>query len=64
MKYSFAICLKENYPIGYIKVSTDDSYDLGYALHKKFWHRGIVTEAGKVLIEQLKQDGIPYSNTW
>lgn len=41
-------------------VSTDDSYDFGYGLHKEFWHKGIVTEAGKAVIEQLKKDGIPY----
>lgn len=59
-KYSYAICLKDNCPIGYIKVDTDDSYDLGYALRKEFWYNGIVTEAGKDLIEQLKLDGVPY----
>lgn len=60
-EYSLAICLKEmNCPIGYINVNTDNSYDLGYALRKEFWHRGIVTEAGRALIEQLKQDNIPY----
>lgn len=59
--YSLAICLKEdNDPIGYINVSTDDSHDLGYALCKEFWHKGIVTEAGKALIEYLKQEHIPY----
>lgn len=60
-RYYFAICLREdNYPIGYVKAETNDSYDFGYALRKEFWHRGIVTEASKVLIEQLKKDGIPY----
>lgn len=60
-KYSFAICLKENdYPIGYVKVETNDSYDLGYAICKEFWHKGIVTEANKSLFELLKKDGIPY----
>ena len=59
-KYCFAICLKDSYPIGYLTTNTDDSYDFGYALRKEFWHRGIVTEAGKALIAQLKQDGIPY----
>ena len=59
--YCFAICLKEdNYPIGYVKADMDDSHDFGYALRKEFWHQGIVTEASKALIEQLKQDGIPY----
>lgn len=59
-EYSLAICLKDNDPIGYIKVDADESHDLGYALRKEFWHKGIVTEAGKSLIRQLKQDGIPY----
>ncbi len=59
--YCFAICLKEdNLPIGYINVSMDESHDFGYALSKAFWHRGIVTEAGRALVEQLKQDGIPF----
>lgn len=60
-KYFFAICLKEdNYPIGYVKADMKDSHDFGYALRKEFWHKGIVTEASKVLVEQLKKDGIPY----
>lgn len=59
--YNYAICLKEdNCPIGYVNVSTNDSYDFGYGLCKEFWHKGIVTEAGKAVIEQLRKDGIPY----
>ena len=59
--YNYAICLKEdNYPIGYVNVGTSGSYDFGYGLYKQFWHRGIVTEAGRAVIEQLKNDGIPY----
>lgn len=59
--YAYAICLKDdNVPIGYIDVSTDDSYELGYGLRKEFWHRGIATEAGKAIVEQLKKDKIPY----
>lgn len=59
--YSYAICLKkDNCPIGYVNVSTDDSHDFGYGLRKEFWHRGIVTEAGKTVVEQLKRDGIAY----
>lgn len=60
-KYCFAVCLKENdLPIGYIKVSSDDSHDLGYALRKEFWHRGLVTEAGRELIRYLRQDGVSF----
>lgn len=59
--YNYAICLKaNNIPIGYIGLSMEDSYDLGYGLSKEFWQQGIVTEAGKAVVEQLKKDGIPY----
>lgn len=59
--YNYAICLKEdNYPIGYINVSMNESYDFGYGLRKEFWHNGSVTEASKVVIEQLRKDGVPY----
>lgn len=59
--YGYAVCLKENdYLVGYVNVSMDDSYDFGYGLRRKFWHRGIITEAGKAVIEQLLRDGIPY----
>lgn len=59
--YAYAICLKgENYPIGYIKVDMEEHHDFGYGLRKEFWHKGIVTEAGKHVIEQVKKDGLPY----
>lgn len=57
----YAICLREDdNPIGYVDVGTGDSYDFGYGLCKEFWHRGIVTEAGRAVIEQLREDGITY----
>lgn len=59
--YHYAICLKsDNVLIGYVNVSDNDSYDFGYGLKKEFWHKGIVTEASKAVIEQLKKDGVPY----
>lgn len=59
--YGYAVCLKENdYLVGDVNVSMDDSYDFGYGLRRKFWHRGIITEAGKAVIEQLRRDGILY----
>ena len=59
--YAYAICRKEdNFPIGYIKVDTEEPYDFGYGLRREFWHRGIVTEAGKVVVKQVKKDGLPY----
>lgn len=61
MAYNYAVCLKEDdSPIGYINVSMEDGYDFGYGLRKEFWHKGIITEASKAVIEQLKKDEIPY----
>lgn len=60
--YAYAICMKEdNVPIGYIGVDMcTDAYDLGYGLLKEYWHQGITSEAVSLLIEQVKQDGLPY----
>lgn len=59
--YAYAICLKkDNFPIGYIKVDMEEHHDFGYGLRKEFWHKGIVTEAGKAVVEQVKKDGLPY----
>ena len=60
-KLSFAICLKEDdIPIGYIKVSEDDSHDLGYGLLPEYQKKGIMTEAGKALIQYLQSLFIPF----
>lgn len=69
--YAYAVCLKgeagkgaagagAGEPIGYIKIDTDGSHDLGYGLRTEFWHRGIASEAGRALIEQARRDGLPY----
>jgi ribosomal-protein-alanine N-acetyltransferase len=59
--YHYAVCLKTDHiPIGYVNVSTEDSYDLGYGLRKEFWHQGIMTEACEMVVRQLTSDGIPY----
>lgn len=59
--YAYAVCLKkDNIPIGYINVDMEEHHDLGYGLQKEFWHRGIITEAGKAVIAQVKKDGLPY----
>lgn len=59
--YRYAICLKtDNIPIGYVNVSTEENHDLGYGLCKEFWHKGIVSEAGKAVVEQVKKDGMKY----
>lgn len=58
---AYAICLKEdNIPIGYIGVDGEEPYELGYGLRNEFWHQGIVSEATKTVLEQVKKDGLPY----
>ncbi|WP_391574667.1 GNAT family N-acetyltransferase [Cohnella sp.] len=59
--YKYAICLKaNNIPIGYINVSIEENHDLGYGLRKEFWHKGIVTEACRAVVKQVKKDGFLY----
>ena len=59
--YADAICLKsDNFPIGYIKGDMEEPHDFGYGLRKEFWHQGIVSEAAKAVVEQVKKDGLPY----
>ena len=59
--YAYAICLKsDNFPIGYIKVDMEEPHDFGYGLRKEFWHQGLVSEAAKAVVEQVKKDGLPY----
>lgn len=59
--YAYAICLKkDNFPIGYIGVDVVESHDFGYGLRKEYWHKGIVTEACKAVVEQVKKDELPY----
>ena len=61
LDFRYAICLKyDNIPIGYIKISDDDSFDLGYGLRKEHWHKGIITEACEAVVEQARRAGIPY----
>ena len=57
----YAICLKGRpEPVGCVHVSGDDSRDLGYALGRAFWNRGICTEACRAVIARLKRTGAPY----
>ena len=59
--FRYAICLKPNsIPVGYVNIADDDSHDLGYGLKREHWHKGIVTEASKMVIEQVKKTAIPY----
>lgn len=38
----------------------EEHHDFGYALRKEFWHKGIVSEAAKAVIKQVKKDGLLY----
>ena len=38
----------------------EEHHDFGYGLRREFWHKGIVTEAGRAVIERVKKDGLPY----
>lgn len=57
----YAICLRpDDTPIGYVKISGDDSHDLGYALRREYWHCGIVTEACRAILEEARRRKLPY----
>ena len=59
--YAYAICLKkDNSPVGYIHVDMEEHHDFGYGLRKEFWHKGIVSEAAKMVVGQVQKDGLPY----
>lgn len=59
--YAYSICLKkDNHPIGYVNVAMEEHHDFGYGLRREFWHQGIVTEAGRAVIKQVRMDGLPY----
>ena len=60
-KYAFAICLKDqDYPIGYVCISEDDSHDMGYAIALKYQRQGLVFEACAEVIAYLKKEGVAY----
>ena len=59
--YHYAVCLRETGQlIGYANVSDTEARDLGYGFRKEFWHQGFATEAARAVVEQLRQDGVPY----
>ena len=45
--YAYAICMKDDHPIGYINAAMAEPHDFGYGLRREFWHKGIATEAGR-----------------
>lgn len=51
---------KDNMPIDYVNIDMIDIHNLNYGLCTEYRHKGIVTEAAKAVIEQVKNDGISY----
>lgn len=59
--YYYAVCLKEDGRlVGYVKVEGQGAHDFGYGLHRDFWGRGLITEAGQAIIDRLRKCGFPY----
>lgn len=57
----YAVCRKEDgRPVGYVNVSFTGGHDFGYGLLPEFWGRGIMTEAGRAVIAQLRRDGVDF----
>lgn len=64
-KETYAVCLKDNIPIGSIslklKGATDmtnreDECELGYCLNKPFWGQGLIPEAAAALLRHAFED--------
>lgn len=60
--YNYAISQKaDNRVIGYVHINDiGNSNDIGYALRKEFWHKGITSEACAAIIERLKKVSFPF----
>lgn len=58
---AYAVCeKKDNRPLGYVTVDSSPAHDFGYALEKAAWGKGIATEAGAAVLEELRREGIPF----
>ena len=59
----YGICLK-NVPdtlIGCIRVETKAPYDFGYTVLRDLWNQGIATEAGRAVLDRIREEGVlPY----
>ena len=59
--FRYAVCLKtDQIPIGYLNISDNGSFDMGYGLAKKYWNQGIITEAGAAAVKTFKKAGLPF----
>ena len=57
--WRYAVCLREEpeRPVGYVNIAPGEAHDLGYGLEKACWHRGLMTEAARAVVEQVRRDG-------
>lgn len=59
--HRYAVCLKTGGGlIGYVTAEGDESRDLGYAIARAYWGKGLASEAAGAVAEQLQRDGWPY----
>ena len=60
--YSYAISQKiDDKVIGYVHINDiGESNDMGYALRKEYWRKGIVSEACSAILNKLKQAKFPF----
>ncbi|MDE7348615.1 MAG: GNAT family N-acetyltransferase [Clostridia bacterium] len=60
--YSYAISQKiDDKVIGYVHINDiGESNDMGYALRKEYWRKGIVSEACSAILNRLKQAQFPF----
>ena len=51
--WRYAVCLREEpeRPLGYVNIAPGEAHDLGYGLEKACWHRGLMTEAARAVVE-------------
>ncbi len=59
----YGICLKKapDTLIGCIRAETSAPYDLGYTVLRELWNQGIATEAGRAVIDRIREESVlPY----
>jgi len=59
--YNYAVCLKETGElIGYAGASYSEKAEFGYGYRKDCWRKGYGTEAGKAILERMRDAGFPF----
>lgn len=60
--YSYAIAQKtDNRVIGYVHINDiGGSNDMGCALRKEFWHKGVTSEACAAIVDRLRKVKFPF----